>query len=527
MHDYIVIGAGSAGSAVAARLVQAGANVLVLEAGGSDRHPYVSIPCCSPLAIASDKLNWKYAVQPDASRLNRADVWPAGRAMGGGSAINGMMYIRGHRADYDRWAGTGCAGWSYRDLLPYLRRMEDNNRGENTLRGIGGPQSVDDTRSPHPLTEKWIASIEAMGVPRVDDLNGEVPDGVDRVQATQKGGWRQTAASAYLRPLLKHPGLDLQCNAEVKQIHFEGTRASSITWQRSDSTHTSAASRGIIVASGAMGSPWLLLRSGIGPADSLSAAGIKTVSDVPGVGQNLQDHPAVMASFNLNEDSFGNELGPIRGIPHLLNFLLRGRGPLTTSIGHAHAFIRTDVGMELPDLQLISSPFAYDFDEKGASLVRDRAMGTAIGLMRPSSRGTLSLNQKDPFARPVISHEMLSHQADVEALMAGVRFVRKMMATPPMGQALVGERYPGAGVESTEQLEQFVRGACFSMYHQVGTCKMGCDPMAVVDPQLRVRGVENLWVADASIMPDLPSGNTNATAIMIGERASDFILEAT
>jgi choline dehydrogenase len=526
MHDYIVVGAGSAGSAIAGRLVEAGAKVLVLEAGGSDRHPFISIPACSPLAIASDKLNWKYVVEPDASRAGRQDVWPAGRVMGGGSGINGMMYIRGHRADYDRWAANGCPGWGYENVLPYLRRIENNNRGEDEFRGVDGPQSVDDTRAPHPLTEKWLGSAEAMGVTRVADLNGAAPDGADLVQATQKMGWRQTAATAYLRPLLSDPNLDLQCNAEVHSLGFEGSRATAVHWAKRGKRRSSEARRGIIVAAGTMGSPWLLLRSGIGPAEQLRAAGISVISDVAGVGSNLQDHPAVMVTFNLTQNTFGSDAGPLRGFPHLLNFIFRGRGPITTSIGHAQAFIRTSSQMSLPNIQLITSPFAYDFDESGAKLVRGRAMGPAIGLMRPRSRGSLELNTANPFGRPIINHPMLGNRGDVEELIAGIQFVRQMMEKPPMGLVLEGERNPGSSIKDDEQLEKFVRDTCFSMYHQVGTCKMGVDQLAVVDPQLKVRGVDNLWVADASIMPDLPSGNTNATTIMIGDRASDIILAA-
>ena len=523
--DYIIVGAGSAGSVIARRLVDRGQRVLLLEAGGSDRHPFVAIPGFANNAVASRRLNWMFEVEPDASRQGRSDVWPAGRALGGGSAINGMMYIRGHPRDYDQWAALGCEGWDYASLLPCFRRLEDNPRGADQYRGVGGPQSVSETREHSALMDRWISAVEQAGVRRNPDLNGESPDGVGAVQATQKAGWRMTAGSAFVRPLLGKPNFELKLKCRATRIQLQDGRATGVEYERRGRCHVRTAAKGVIVSCGAMMSPVLLMRSGIGPRDELLAHGIDCLVDLPGVGANLQDHPAVIASYNVRHPTFGSRTGPLLNLWHGINFLLRGRGPLTTSIGHAHAFIRTDARLDLPDVQIITSPFAYDFDERGARLVRDQAFGIAIGVMRPGARGRIRLRSADASDPPRIEHQLLGDDADVRTLVDGVRFVRDVMRQPAIADIVVSERFPGSGIEDDAQLESFVRSVCFSMYHQVGTCKMGVDDQAVVDPRLAVRGVKGLFVADASVMPTLPSGNTNATALMIGERASDLVLE--
>jgi choline dehydrogenase len=414
-----------------------------------------------------------------------------------------MMFIRGHPADYDHWANLGCFGWDYASVLPYFKRLETSSRGADQYRGNSGPQSVDDTRAPSPLTDRWVAAMRAMGVPQVADLNGPAPDGVDYVQATQLNGWRHTTGKAFVRPVVGRSRLALQLHSEVQQILMEGKRAIGVEYVRKGRTRKAIAECGVIVSAGTMASPALLMRSGIGNSEELRRLGIPTVMDLPGVGQNLQDHPGVVVSHNTTHETFGSDQGILRSPIHAANFLFRGRGPLSTSIGHAHAFIRTQEDMQLPNLQIITSPFGYDFDERGASLIRGRAFGTAIGLMRPKARGQLTLRSKDPAERPLIRHQMLDDAGDVAELIAGVRFVRRMMSTPEISDIIVAERFPGAELESDHELEQFVRNST---------------------PELSVHGMENLWVADASIMPTLPSGNTNATAIMIGEKAADMIL---
>ncbi len=523
--DYIVVGCGSAGSVIARRLSDMGYSVLALEAGGSDRNPMVLIPGFANYAVASSHLNWKFDAEPDASRFNRVDTVPAGKCLGGGSSINGMMYIRGHREDYNGWAEMGCTGWDYQSLLPYFKRLEDNPRGADFYRGIGGPQSVSEARERSPLMDKWIEAVEEFGVPRNPDLNGEVPDGVDAVQCTQKAGWRHTAGSAFLRPVLGRANMRLELKAFVEKLEIKNGKVVSVDYRKNGRKITVHANKGVVLSAGAMVSPKLLLLSGIGPSSTLGEHGIDCVHELQGVGQNYQDHPAIMTSFNVNHETFGSNTGPIKNLLHGINFLLRGRGPLTTSIGHAQAFLRSSPDLALPDLQLITSPFAYDFDERGAKLVKDKAFGVAIGVQRPESRGVVSLHGKNPQFPPKIQFEMFGARKDLDTLVDGIKIARKLMQQAAMSAVYESERLPGSGADSDELLEQYIRNTAFSMYHQVGTCKMGTDDLAVVDPKLKVRGLSNLWVADASIMPTLPSGNTNATALMIGEKASDLISE--
>ena len=523
-YDLIVVGAGSAGSPLARRLAdEAGFRVLLLEGGGSDRHPFVAIPAGSIFALSSTKLNWNFPVEPDPSRNGRADAWPAGKCLGGGSAINGMMFIRGHPKDYDRWAAAGCAGWSYEETLPYFTKLEDNEQGSSAYRGVGGPQRVSGTRAPSPLTDIWMDSLVNLGFPRSDDLNGSTPDGVGIVQATQKRGWRHTAGSAFVRPVLGRSSLDLQLHATVDRIVFEDKRAVGVQYRHKGRFVEASAKLGVIVSAGAMASPALLQRSGVGPPDVLRRAGVDPIVESYGVGANLQDHPGVSVCFNVDHPTFGSDLNLITAPLQGLNFLLRGRGPLTTSIGHAQAFVRSRPDLELPDLQLITSPFAHEFTDSGVELVRDKAFGMAIGVMRPGARGTVHIRSSDPDERPMIAHELLGDDGDVKRLIEGVRIARRMTQTEPLKSIFQSERLPGESVDSDDDIETFIRETAYSMYHQVGTCRMGVDDNAVVDSKLRVRGAEALWVADASIMPDLPSGNTNATCIMIGERAADLI----
>ena len=525
-YDFIVVGAGSAGCPVARRLSDSGLRVLLIEAGGSDRHPFVAIPGGSILAIASRRLNWMFEVEPDPSRDGRVDQWPAGRCFGGSSAINGMMFVRGHPWDYDHWASLGCTGWDYQSVLPYFKRLEDNSRGADEYRGVGGPAAVCDTRVPNQLTGLWVDAMINMGIPRCPDLNGAVPDGVDLVQASQKNGWRQTTGSAFVRPALRKNSLKLELHSEVHRVLFSGGRATGVEYCRKGKMRTEHARLGVVLAAGTMVSPTLLQRSGVGDAALLESLNIPVIADSPGVGKNLQDHPGVMLSYNINLPTFGSDSGPLRSLLHGLNFIFRGRGPLTTSIGHAQAFIRTLPHLERPNVQLITAPFAYDFDEKGAKLVRERAFGMAVGLMRPRPRGTIRLRSADYSVRPLIQHEMLGSSDDVDEIVAGVKFARELMQKSPIESVVVSERFPGKEIQSDQELESFIRQTAFSMYHQIGTCKMGTDELAVVDPDLRVRGVSGLWVADASIMPTLPSGNANATCIMIGEKAADLVSAA-
>ncbi len=523
--DYIIIGGGSAGAVVANRLSEeAGTSVLLLEAGGSDMHPYTRIPAGSALAIASPKFNWMYEVEPDPSRDGRVDIWPAGKVLGGGSSINGMMFVRGNAWDYDLWAQKGATGWDYASVLPYFRKMESYALGSDEWRGGQGPQHVDRTRVPNALTDLWVKAAENIGIPRNDDLNGASQEGVGYCDASQKDGWRHSTAQAYIRGIKgQRANFTLELKAFVQRIIVEDGRAVGVCYSQGGREIEARARKGVVLSAGAIASPKLLLLSGIGPADELTRHGIGMVAESPEVGANLQEHPAVIMSFHVNKPSLGANRNPVSDLLHGMNFIFRGRGPLTTGIGHAQALVKTDDRYAAPNVQLIISPFSYDFDERGPKLYNKPSVGLAVGLARPESRGTVRLKSADPKDKPLINYPLLGEQSEVDQMVAGCRILRKIAHAEPFRDVLVDERLPGAEVESDAELERYIRQFAFPMYHVSCSCRMGSDPASVVDPELRVRGVSGLWVVDASVMPTLPAGNINASAIMIGERGADLI----
>lgn len=526
-YDYIVVGGGSAGCALANRLSEdSDCAVLLLEGGCSDIHPFSLVPAASALAIASPKFNWMYELEPDPSRSNRVDVWPAGRCLGGGSSINGMMFIRGHRYDYESWEQAGNPGWGYGGVLPYFKRMETNERGGDKWRGDAGPLSVSDSRISSELPGIWLQAAVQSGVVRNPDLNGEVPDGVDFVQASQRRGWRHSTARAYIGPIKNRQNFKLILNAPVTRVLIEDKKAVGVEYSHKGKTNMAKARRGVVLSAGSIISPKLLMLSGIGPRSELENVGISVELDAPGVGKNLQEHPGLVMQFRVKAPTLGSDTGFFRNLWHGINYMLRGRGPLSTSIGHAQAFVKTDSSYSVPNVQMIMGAFAYDFDEVGAQLCSEQVIGCAIGVMRPASRGEILLKSSDPLDKPIIRHQLLGAEEDVVQLREGGRIMRNIMRQAAFKDLYDGERVPGEKVRTDDEWEKAIRDAAFPMYHPVGTCKMGNDPLAVVDEKLRVRGIESLWVADASIMPTLPAANTNATAIMIGEKAADLIKEA-
>jgi choline dehydrogenase len=525
--DLIVIGGGSAGAACAARLAQAGKRVLLVEAGKADGDIRSKVPALMSGIVHTPEFDWMYKAEPDASVGGRADVWPAGKRLGGGSAINGMMFVRGHKWDYDRWAELGATGWDYASVLPYFRRMEDNERGEDHWRGRGGPVAVSEVRSRYAITDEWIEAVQQAGYPRSLDLNGHEAEGVDHIQLSQRRGLRHSTAAAYLRR--KPPTLEILLEGQVLRIETANGRATGVTIRRGGEVTTLTASEGVVLCAGALNTPRLLMLSGIGPEEHLRHHGIDVVRDLPGVGENLQEHSGVhlvdaVSAHTLNDDARG-----LSGVKQVLALAIGRTGALTTGIGHAQAFLRSRDRLPAPNLQLAFSAFAFDVTDKGnLALRKESSVSTFVALMRPQSRGRITLRANDPDAPPVIEHLLLGDEDDVEQLVDGLEIARQIMAQPAIAPQVTKEVRPGADLATREALGFYVRAATIPMFHPVGTAKMGApdDPLAVVGPDCRVRGLDGLWVADASIMPTIPQGNTNATAIMIGERASDLILGA-
>ncbi|MGZ3197323.1 MAG: GMC family oxidoreductase [Croceibacterium sp.] len=525
--DLIVIGGGSAGAACASRLAAGGRRVLLVEAGKSDADIRSKVPALMSGIVHTPEFDWMYKAEPDASVGGRLDVWPAAKRLGGGSAINGMVFIRGHKWDYDHWAELGATGWDYASVLPYFRRMEDNERGADQWRGQGGPIAVSEVRSRYEITDEWIEAVQQADYPRSLDLNGREAEGVDHIQLSQRRGLRHSTAAGYLRR--KPPTLEILLEAQVLRIGTRDGRATGVTIRRGGGVSTLTAGEGVVLCAGALNTPRLLMLSGIGPANALGQHGIGVVQDLPGVGENLQEHPGVHLVNNVSAHTLNDDSRGFAGVKQVLALAVARTGALTTGIGHAQAFVKSREGLPAPNLQLAFSAFAFDVTDKGnLALRRESSVSTFVALMRPLSRGRITLRSADPDAPPRIEHLLLGDEDDVEQLIDGLEIARKIMAEPAIVPQVTGEVRPGAELATREQLGFYVRAATIPMFHPVGTAKMGAadDPSAVVGPDCRVRGIDGLWVADASIMPTIPQGNTNATAIMIGERASDLILGA-
>lgn len=462
--------------------------------------------------------------EPDPTRCDRQDLWPRGKLLGGSSSINAMVYMRGQPSDYDSWAAAGNCGWSYREVLPYFRRAERNEGGEDAFRGGHGPLRVSNLRTQHPLAELFISAAEHTGVPRNDDFAGSRLEGVGPVQATQWRGWRHSAADAYLKPARRRANLSVRTRAHVTKIVFEEKRATSVVYEaRGGATREVRALKEVILCAGAVASPQLLLLSGIGPGPELQALGITCVHHAPGVGQNLQDHVGVYLNFRVDQPTYNNERALWRKALHGANWLFFGRGPGTTPGALAMAFVRSGPLIQDPDLQLHFTPVGYKLTPEKL-IVLDEPVVTAIpNVNRPLSRGHLKLASADPHAYPLIFPRLLDHEEDVTVLRRGCEILREIFAAPPLASHVLSELSPGPEVNSVAEWESYLRRDSITIFHPCGTCRMGVDSEAVVDPELRVRGISGLRVVDASIMPRLVSGNINAPTIMIGEKGADLI----
>jgi choline dehydrogenase len=518
--DYVIVGAGSAGCALANRLSEDGsASVLLLEAGGRDRSPKIKIPAAFAQQFKTG-LDWAYETEPEPGCDDRRLFVPRGRALGGSSSMNAMLYVRGCAADYDGWAADGCPGWSWDEVLPYFRHAENRKGAASPVHGRGGPLDVADLRSPSELTRRMIEAARARDFPLDPDYNDGEPDGVGPVQVTQRYGRRWSSADAYLRPAQRRPNLTVVTGATALGIELDRSlRATGVRWaNRRGGVAIAEADREVVLAAGAIGSPQLLLLSGVGPADDLRALGIEPRHELPGVGGNLQDHPYVVAIW---ESAIGHSLLDAEKPAALAEFLLRRRGPLTSTVAEAFLFTRSHTEATAPDLQFHFAP-AF-FADNGFEEYPGHAFTTGPVLVAPRSRGRLWLRSADPAAKPAILGNHLTEEADVAALVRGVELARELVATEPLASAAAKEIYPGPGVRSREQLEADLRRRVELLYHPVGTCRMGAGEEAVVDPELRVHGIEGLRVADASVMPTIPRGNTNAPTVMIAERGAGLI----
>jgi len=524
--DYVVVGAGSAGCVVAARLSETGAKVILLEAGPKDSLPWIHIPAGILKLLYHPVVNWNYSAEATEGSGGRRIHWPRGKTLGGSSSINGMLYVRGNPADFDGWAQMGCRGWSFDDVLPYFRKSEDYKQGtDSEYRGKGGPLKVEDYRTILPLTHRFIEAAQQAGYTFSKDLNGRQQEGVGYSQMTRKGRWRGSTAQTFLKEAQGRPNLVVETEALATKLLFEGKRCVGVAFRQRGRDVEARAHKEVILCGGSINSPHLLQISGVGPAEHLQSIGVPVVHDLRGVGANLQDHYVARVSHRVKGAISINKLARgVRLAREAMRFAIEGRGALTFGVTSAQVFCRSTPEKASPDLQLLFTPASYD-PSKFGTLEHDNGMTVAVCPVRPDSRGTIMARSGDATEKPIITPNYLSDPGDVRVLTAGVRFTRAIFASPAIAQHSVVETLPGRDITTDDAILDYARRFGTTIYHPVGTCRMGDGPSAVVDSRLRVHGLQGLRVIDASVMPTLTTGNTNAPTIMIGEKGAAMIRE--
>jgi choline dehydrogenase len=524
--DYVIVGAGSAGCVLANRLSADGKHsVLLLEAGPKDSNLWIHVPLGYGRLFKEGTVNWMYQTEPEPGLDGRTVFQPRGKVLGGSSSINGLLYVRGQHEDYDRWRQHGNTGWGYDDVLPYFKKAENQQRGPDDFHGVGGPLPVSDLTHADPLSAAFIEAAAEIGIPKNPDFNGATQEGAGFFQTTTRRGRRASTAVAYLRPAKDRKNLRIETSALAQRVVFDGRRAAAVEYRRDGALRSARARREVVVSGGAYNSPQLLQLSGVGPAELLRKHGIDVVLDAAGIGNDLQDHMQVRVVMRCTQRITLNDVvnSRTRKVLAGLRYAAFRTGPLSIAAGTSGAFFKTSPRLATPDIQIHFLPFSTD--KMGEKLHAFSGFTASVCQLRPESRGSLRIRSADPAAAPEIRINYLSTETDRVANVEGLKILRRILQAPALRCHVVDEIDPGAKVSTDEELLNYCRQRGSTIYHPTSTCRMGSDPLAVVDQRLRVRGMEGLRVVDASIMPDLVSGNTNAAIIMIAEKASDMILQ--
>jgi choline dehydrogenase len=524
-YDYIVIGAGSAGCVVANRLSANPDNsVLLLEAGGSDINPWIHVPVGYFKTMHNPATDWCYMTEPDAGINNRRLQWPRGKVLGGSSSLNGLLYVRGQAEDYDRWESLGNKGWSFKDVLPYFKKSEDQERGADKFHGVGGMLKVSDLRLRRPIADFFIKAAEQIGIPLNNDYNGASQEGVGYFQQTAHKGFRWSTARGFLRPAMKRSNVSVETRAHTTRILFEDSRAVGVEYLKKGKLYEIRVNKEVILSAGAIGSPQILQLSGIGAKELLDKHQIPVVKELPGVGQNLQDHLQIRLVFKTSQDTLNDELNSyFKQFKVGLQYIFNRTGPLTLAASQVAIFTKSDPSVERPDIQFHMQPLSAD--KPGDGVHPFSAFTASVCQLRPHSRGHIEIKSRDPLDHPEIHPNYLSDERDHKVAIASVKVARNISEAPALKPYILDEYVPGRKFQTDEELLDAARQYSQTIYHPTSTCKMGNDKMAVVNDRLQVHGIQGLRVIDASIMPEIVSGNTNAPAIMIAEKGADMILE--